>query len=288
MHEERLLVDAAWLRARLDEPTLRVLDCTILMTPRSVGPSRIGSGRPRYVAAHIPGAGYLDPVEALAAKDGPTPYALGDPERVGAALRAAGVDDGTTIVLYTTAHPMVVTRTWWMLRASGARDVRVLDGGLAGWQEAGGPVTDRPTRLAPGRFGASRVPALRATRDDVLAAIGDASTRLVNALSAEQFAGTGGAHYGRPGRIPGSVGLPFSSLLDATTGRFLDVTTLRRAFADAGVSPATPAIHYCGGGVAASGTLFAAALVGRRDDRLYDHSLLEWSADPALPMVTGA
>ncbi len=288
MHDERLLVGADWLRARLDAPTLRIIDCTILMTPRPVGPSRIESGRPRDDAAHIPGAVYLDPVEMLAAKDGPTPYSLGDPERVGAALRAAGVDDETTIVLYTTAHPMVATRTWWMLRASGARDVRVLDGGLAGWLAAGGPVTDRPPEFARGRFGAARVPALRATRDDVLAAIGDASTRLVNALSAEQFAGTGGAHYGRPGRIPGSVGLPFSSLLDATSGRFLDVQALRRAFADAGVSAATPAIHYCGGGVAASGTLFAAALVGRRDDRLYDHSLLEWSADPALPMVTGA
>jgi thiosulfate/3-mercaptopyruvate sulfurtransferase len=288
MHDERLLVDAAWLRARLDAPTLRIIDCTILMTPRPVGPSRIESGRPRYEAAHIPGAVYLDPVEALAAKDGPTPYSLGDPERVGAALRAAGVDDDTTIVLYGTTHPMVATRTWWMLRASGARDVRVLDGGLAGWLAAGGPLTDRPTVPVRGRFGAMRVPALRATRDDVLAAIGDASTRLVNALSAEQFAGTGGAHYGRPGRIPGSVGLPFWSLLDATSGRFLDVQALRRAFADAGVSAATPAIHSGGGGVAASGTLFAAALVGRRDDRLYDHSLLEWSADPRLPMVTGA
>jgi thiosulfate/3-mercaptopyruvate sulfurtransferase len=288
MHDERPLVDAAWLRARLHDPAVRVLDCTILMTPRPVGPSRIESGRPRYDAAHIPGAGYLDPVEALAAREGPTPYALGDPERVGEALRAAGVDDDTTIVLYTTAHPMVATRTWWMLRASGARDVRVLDGGLAGWTAAGGPVTDRPPEAARGRFTAVRVPALRATRDDVLAALGDRSTTLVNALSAEQFAGTGGAHYGRPGRIPGSVGLPFSSLLDPGTGRFLEASALRRAFDDAGVSPSTPAIHYCGGGVAASGTLFAAALLGRADDRLYDHSLLEWSADPALPMVTGA
>jgi thiosulfate/3-mercaptopyruvate sulfurtransferase len=149
-------------------------------------------------------------------------------------------------------------------------------------------VTERAAESAHGRFRASRVPSLRATRDDVLAAIGDPSTQLVNALSAEQFAGTGGAHYGRPGRIPGSVGLPFSSLLDPGSGRFLDVPALRRAFDDAGVSPSTPAIHYCGGGVAASGTLFAAALVGRRDDRLYDHSLLEWSADPGLPMITGA
>ena len=285
MHDDRPLVDAAWLRARLHEPSLRVVDCTILMTPRPVGPSRIDSGRPRYDAAHVPGAVFIDPVASLAAPGAPTPYSLGDPERVGAALRGAGVDDDTTIVLYTTSHPMVATRTWWMLRASGARDVRVLDGGLAGWQAAGGPVTDRLPEVVPGRFVARRVPALRASLDDVRAALGDPSVRLLNALSAQQFAGTGGAHYGRPGRIPGSVGLPFASLLDPRTGCFLDAPTLRRAFDEAGVSPSTPAIHYCGGGVAASGTLFAAALVGRRHDRLYDHSLLEWSADPALPMV---
>ena len=39
----------------------------------------------------------------------------------------------------------------------------------------------------------------------MLAGVGDRATCLLNALTAEQHAGTGGADYGRPGRIKGSV-----------------------------------------------------------------------------------
>ena len=44
-------------------------------------------------------------------------------------------------------------------------------------------------------------------------------------------------------------------------------------------------ITYCGGGIAAAGAAFALALIGHPNVALYDGSLLEWSADPALPMV---
>nr|HPU53727.1 hypothetical protein [Burkholderiaceae bacterium] len=44
------------------------------------------------------------------------------------------------------------------------------------------------------------------------------------------------------------------------------------------------AITYCGGGIAASISAFVLEMLGHPDWSLYDNSLLEWSANPALPM----
>ena len=46
-------------------------------------------------------------------------------------------------------------------------------------------------------------------------------------------------------------------------------------------------MFYCGGGISATVGVFAAALAGRDDARLYDGSLTEWTADPSLPVEVG-
>lgn len=108
----------------------------------------------------------------------------------------------------------------------------------------------------------------------------------INALAREQFEGTGGAHYGRPGRIPRSVSMPLRAMLDARTGRFHDAARLRAMLAATGAFEAERIIAYCGGGIAASGTFFVLSLLGHDRVALYDGSLLEWSRDPDLPMIT--
>ncbi|MGJ3561308.1 rhodanese-like domain-containing protein [Streptomyces sp. INA 01156] len=45
-------------------------------------------------------------------------------------------------------------------------------------------------------------------------------------------------------------------------------------------------ITYCGSGIAATGLAFQLALLGRPDVAIYDGSLTEWAADPALPLET--
>jgi thiosulfate/3-mercaptopyruvate sulfurtransferase len=62
---------------------------------------------------------------------------------------------------------------------------------------------------------------------------------------------------------------------------------LAAALSHGGVRTDQPVIAYCGGGISATVDLFALSLTGRDDARLYDGSLTEWSANPALPLVTG-
>jgi thiosulfate/3-mercaptopyruvate sulfurtransferase len=48
-----------------------------------------------------------------------------------------------------------------------------------------------------------------------------------------------------------------------------------------------PLILYCGGGISASVDALVLTILGRRDVSIYDGSLQEWSADPALPLELG-
>lgn len=286
--QQDILVDPAWLEAHLSAPKLRTLDCTVWMTPQPVGPSIWESGRPAWEAGHIPGSQHVSMIEDFSDPRGDIAYRLPEQEAVAERLRQLGIDEDSMIVLYGAGYLAPVTRIYWVLRASGARDVRLLDGGWERWVAEGRPITTAPPPPRRGNFVGRRIEAMHAGREDVAAAIGDPSVCLVNALTEEQFRGTGGPHYGRPGRIPGSVNLPLRAMLDPATGRFHAIDRLRAMVAEAGIHEADRAILYCGGGIAASGTFFVLSLLGHHRVSLYDGSLLEWSKDPSLPMVVGA
>jgi predicted amino acid racemase len=109
---------------------------------------------------------------------------------------------------------------------------------------------------------------------------------VINALSPEQHRGEG-VHYGRPGRIAGSVNVASRELLDPQTGAFLPKAEIRAAMEQAGALQAERVVPYCGGGIAASVTTFWLTRLGHRNVALYDASLSEWVTDPSLPMETG-
>jgi thiosulfate/3-mercaptopyruvate sulfurtransferase len=284
-----MLCTREWLHDHLGDAKLRIFDCSVEMRPQPVGKSLLISGRDNWAKAHIPGARYLSMPDELSAPEETVPYGLPSAARVEQVMRAHGVDDDDVIVLYGEGYIGPVVRAWWVLTASGARDVRILDGGLEGWREAGLPLTDRDEAApAAGNFTARPRPELRVAAEEVAAAIDDPDTVLLNALSAEQFTGSGGAHYGRPGRIPGSVSVPFRDLLLPGTSWFRPPEEIRAILEKAGVLDSPRIVSYCGGGIAASGTTFALHLIGRQDAALYDGSLTDWSSDPSRPMVTGA
>jgi len=95
-------------------------------------------------------------------------------------------------------------------------------------------------------------------------ALESGNVQLINALSPEQFAGTGGAHYGRPGRIPHSLSLPARAMVDPLTSCFWDLAVLRDKVRAAGIVIDKPAIHYCGGGIAATTSAFVMHLLAPR------------------------
>ena len=117
--------------------------------------------------------------------------------------------------------------------------------------------------------------------------LGQERTCLLNALSEEQHLGTGGADYGRPGRIANSVNVPAGDLHDPATHAYLPAERLAQKFSDVGADAAEKIITYCGGGIAASNDAFILSMLGYENVAVYDASMSEWASDPSLPMQTG-
>lgn len=299
------LVETNWLQDHLEDPDLRVLDCTVFLVPFE-GRVRPESGRAQWEQAHIPGAGFADLLGDLSDRDSKLPIMMPPAAQFAAAIESYGVGDDSRVVLYDAGANTWAARVWWMLRAFGFRRAAILNGGLKKWvaekrplasgvgagesTRAGAAADAVPAASAArprGRFTARPDATLIADWQEVRAALDDQNVRLVNALGADEHAGKV-TRVARAGRIPGSVNVPASSLVDPVTNTYRSADELRAIFERAGLLGPNRVIAYCGGGIAACGDAFALTLLGAKDVAVYDGSLVEWSARPELPMETGS
>ena len=105
-----------------------------------------------YREGHIPGAVFADLETELARKGAPTDGRHPLPA-VSALQDAARPGASTTATRWSSYDDLAGTsaaRAWWLLRYAGVDDVRLLDGALSAWQNAGHPLrhgdTTRPAR----------------------------------------------------------------------------------------------------------------------------------------------
>jgi thiosulfate/3-mercaptopyruvate sulfurtransferase len=264
---------------------LRIFDTTVYLRPDPPR-YRVESGRDNYLQSHIPTAGMLDLTRGLSDASSRLAFTLPSPDQLQGEFRKYGIDDESLVVLYSTSHLMWATRVWWMLHWAGHKNVMLLEGGYPRWVAEGRPLDNNPTPYPTSNMTVRPRPGLWATRDDVRAAIADGTTCTINALSPDVYAGTGKLSYGRPGHIPGSHNVFYDSILDGQS--FRPAAEIAAAFDHAGVRAAQRVITYCGGGISATVDAFALKLIGFDNVAVYDGSMSEWAADPALPLVTGA
>jgi thiosulfate/3-mercaptopyruvate sulfurtransferase len=253
-------------------------------------------GRNDFHSAHIPGAVFLDLDADLCGPPGAAGrHPLPDPERLQAALRTAGLRAGDPAVVYDGGDGVAAARAWWTLRWAGHHDVRVLDGGFAAWQAAGGPVTAQVDVPALGdvvvRPGG--MPVLDAEQAAELARSGV----LLDARTPERFRGETEPIDKVAGHIPGARNLPYGALVAADGRLRADLPEVIEAtLAAANPTDGIGALShlgpdeigaYCGSGVTAAHTVLALAVAGRPDAPLYVGSWSNWIADPSRPIATG-
>ena len=278
------LVSTEWLQDHLADPGVRILDPSTLLPPKpDFSLYDVVPAREDFEKGHIPGASFVDIEHELSTPHPRLHFMLPDAETFARTMARHGVSDDSFVVTYSTTSHWWATRLWWMLRVFGHQRVAVLDGGFQKWQREGREVETGPASAPPAGHFSVRQPALDlvATRDDVLAAIDAGDTCTINALRPEQHAGTGGVHYGRRGHITGSISIPalFHVNEDNT---FKSREELEAMFEPAMRKPQV--ITYCGGGIAATSVALALEMLGHKHVKVYDASLTEWAADPALPM----
>jgi thiosulfate/3-mercaptopyruvate sulfurtransferase len=214
------------------------------------------------------------------------------PEAFAKAASDLGVSSGAPVIIYgQSGIAMGPCRAWWMFRIFGHDNVRVVNGGLPAWKEAGLPVETTPPETPPaGRFKADFRRSLLADLSDVVQATGQPRSIITDVRPAARFAGaTNEPREGlRSGHIPGSVNMPFPALIDPETGKMKPPGDLRAIFENQpGWLHASQHIASCGSGITACVLALAAHECGI-EMAVYDGSWAEYGQDTLdMAVATG-
>ena len=283
------LVESDWLEDNLDNPTIRIIECTSLLPNYFEEDADEGlvkeSGLSLWQESHIPGSGFADILGELSDQSNTTfMYAMPSAEQFSAVMSALGVKNGMGVVLYDRGMNMWASRLWVMLRAFGFDNAVVLNGGWSKWETESRPVSNELPTFPATTFEAKFRDGVIATQADVLGAIQNPKSAVINALDPDEFAGRGPQRYSRPGRISTSVNVPFTLTADPETEVFKSDVELKDIFDAVDALNKNELICYCGGGIAASSTALLLDRLGIENVSLYDGSMQEWASDNSLPM----
>jgi len=272
--------------ARLEE-LMQSRQCTLIDCRYDF--SNAQGGRAAWRAGHIPGAGYANldddlaaPVEAHTGR-----HPLPDAKRFAAFLASAGWSKNRLLVAYDDSSNAISARLWWMMRYFG-QSAALLDGGLAAWIESGRPLETAAPEVKPSSPEFLEAdPRLTVSTAALYEQLESSEWLVLDARSPERYSGQSEHLDTKAGHIPGALNRPFGENLDAS-GRFSCPERLRAQFQSLlGAGNTGKVVHSCGSGVTACHNLFAMELAGLGLTRLYPGSWSEWIRDPGRPIKTG-
>jgi len=284
------LVSTQWVAEHLEDPSVRIVE----VVWGTKGPS----GREVYEANHIPGAVVWD------YKNDYFNHECGDVAdgiSFEQQLSNSGIQPETTIILYGGINNMNATFEFWRLKFYGHRDVRLMDGGRRKWLEENRPVSRSVPAYTPIIYQVQEPDwSLRASREDVLEAIGREDILLVDPRTAEMYRGIEKTGTERGGHIPGAInlaswwetnpdgariGIGFPTL--RPDGTFRKADELRTVFDSLGITPNKEVITYCQlGGASTHAWFVLTQLLGFPHVSEYDRSWAEWGNLEDVPIET--
>lgn len=265
------VVDVDWIATHVGDPDVRLVEVDV--------------SRAAYDEGHIPGAvlwnAYADLRDANY-----RPVGFPDLERL---LSRSGIAPETCVVVYGYGGPL----GFWLLKAHGHEDVRMLMGSREQWAQAGHEwSTDVPEPSESAHPPVLANPDLLASRDAVQSAISDPAQILLDVRAPAEYSGEifwpSGAieDAGRAGHVPGAVHVPID-LLRGEDGTLKDPEEMRHTLEQAGVVNDKPVITYCTIGNRASEAWFALKyLLDYPDVRVYYGSWVEWGKASNTPIET--
>ena len=277
------LISVDWLKSNLSNEKLIVLDIR----------NKIDSGsKDVFEVSHIPTAvysnyledGWRTTVDGIVGKLPP----LKDLEIL---IGGLGINNDSHVIVVPGGVSSTdfgsAARVYWTFKVLGHNNVSILDGGYAAW------IGQLPTQIETGTvnpttaiFKADFQSKYLATTEDVVNALANNSSVLVDARPEEQFLGKSKSGKAlAAGTIPGSFNLQQQTLVEDNTSFFKDAITVAQLVKEVGIESTEGEIAYCNTGHWATVAWFALSeVLGHENVKNYDGSMVEWTADPARPL----
>ncbi len=276
MSRSDVLVDADWVEAHRDDPGVVLVE--------------VDEDTSAYDKGHIRGAVKID-----WKKDLQDPVRRDFVDRAGfeRLLSERGISNDDTVILYGGNNNWFAAYAYWYFRLYGHQNVKLLDGGRKKWElDSRELVTDVPQRPATSYKAQEQDTAIRAFRDEVVAAIG--TKNLVDVRSPDEFAGRllAPAHLPqeqaqRGGHVPTARNVPWSKAAE-DDGTFKSDGALRTLYGEAGVDFGTDTIAYCRIGERSAHTWFVLhELLEQPNVKNYDGSWTEYGSLVGVPITVG-
>jgi len=277
MSRNDVLVTADWAQENLGSPGIVFVE--------------VDEDASAYDKGHIEGAVKLDWKTDL---QDPLRRDFVDREQFEKLLSEKGVANDDTVVLYGGNNNWFAAYAYWYFKLYGHHEVKLIDGGRKKWELDSRPLSsDVVTRPATQYKASEQDTAIRAFRDEVIAAIGEKN--LVDVRSPDEFAGklVAPAHLPqegaqRPGHIPTAVNVPWSKAANED-GTFKSDEELAQLYLEAGLDVSKETIAYCRIGERSSHTWFVLReLLGHQNVKNYDGSWTEYGSLVGVPIAKGA
>jgi thiosulfate/3-mercaptopyruvate sulfurtransferase len=272
-------VDVTWLHEHLGDEEIVIADCRFIL-------GQPDAGAEAYAAGHLPGAVYFDLERDLSGKVGAHGgrHPLPEPEQLARKLSEAGVDDTRLVVAYDDQGGAMAARLWWILKYYGHERVRLLDGGLQQWVNAGYPLT----RDVPAPKKSVFYPRIQShwlvDAGGVKQRLGRADTVLIDSREEKRFWGLEEPIDRVGGHIPGARNY-FWKRVFTPEGLLKEKSALQELFG--GLDARQEIIVYCGSGVTACPNVLALTEAGFTNVKLYGGSWSDWISYPDHPIATG-
>ncbi len=245
-----------------------------------------------YFRGHIPTAHHLN-FDTLRGTDKGVPVQYLPDELTRALLIRAGVNRDRMHLIYATGAKLPndeilsASMVAYVLEKFGVQQIRIVDGGLPGWQQANLPVTQEYFGNPTGVLPLADNQDIGIGIEELLKIKDSPQVVLIDARPHNEYIGDDDIWL-RKGHIPGAISLHWAKLMDKdNTHQFLPVAQVQAELLAAGITPNKEMIVYCGTSREGSLLRFYLRHVAKYPSvRLYEGSWKEYVALKQYPAET--
>ena len=216
-----LLAETDWLAERLDDPSVRIVDCDEF---------------PAYQRLHIAGAVGLRVHHYLKGEDD---VHLMPAEQFEQTMASHGIGDEHTVVAYDSSGGLYAARLWWALDYYGHPACKVLNGGFRKWFEEGRQVTQDQPHVERVQFAVKPGSDCLCTLEDMKDVPASSGVVIWDVRSRGEYTGEDPRQNKHGGHIPGAVHMEWLELTapPARSGLLLPADEIKRNLEAAGITP---------------------------------------------------